>query len=201
MINIGVASSAQHFEQILDLQRRYHARALSPDAQERDGFVFAEHSVPLLRRMSADLPQAVAVSADDVVVGYCLSLSLALQSEVPILAPMFDQFSRCAYHGRALSSLRFFVGGQVCVDGAYRGRGLLARLYEQIRLSAPRTHDLCVTEIAVRNRVSLRAHQRMGFETLSTYSDGNEEWAIVAWDLTRPALFKNSDSVCIGHGG
>jgi hypothetical protein len=53
--------------------------------------VFAEHSVPLLRRMSAELPQAVAVTNDDVV-GYCLSLSL-----------MFDQFSRCDYHGRPLS--------------------------------------------------------------------------------------------------
>lgn len=49
MINLDVASSARHFEQILDLQRRYHESALSPDAQEREGFVFAEHSVPLLR--------------------------------------------------------------------------------------------------------------------------------------------------------
>ena len=43
----------------------------------------------------------------------------------------------------------------------------------------------CVTEIATRNRVSVRAHERMGFEALSTYSDGREEWVIVAWDLSR----------------
>lgn len=189
MINIDVASSPQHFEQILDIQQRYHANALSREAQEREGFVFVEHSVPLLRRMSAELPQAIALERDDVVVGYCLSLSLTLRSEVPSLGPMFDQFSRCAYHGRPLSSLNFFVGGQVCVDRAYRGRGLLARLYEQLRLSAPRAYDLCVTEIAVRNQVSVRAHERMGFETISTYSDGSETWAIVAWDLTRPAVF------------
>lgn len=187
MINLDVASSTRHFEQIVDLQRRYHASALSPDAQRREGFVFAEHSVPLLRRMSAELPQAIAVS-NDVVVGYCLALSLSLRDELPSLAPMFDQFDRCAYHGRPLSDFRCFVGGQVCVDRAYRGRGLLARLYEQIRLSAPGPHDLCVTEIAVRNRVSVRAHERMGFEAISTYSDGSEAWVIVAWDLTRPAF-------------
>lgn len=188
MINIDVASSTPHFEQILDLQRRYHASALSPEAQEREGFVFAEHSVPLLRRMSAELPQAIALAGNKAVVGYCLSMSLALQGEVPCLAPMFEQFSRCAYRGRPLSSLRFFVGGQVCVDRAYRGQGLLARLYEQIRLSAPRAYDLCVTEIAVRNQVSVRAHERMGFETISTYSDGSQTWAIVAWDLGHPAV-------------
>jgi len=188
MINLDVASSARHFEQILDLQRRYHESALSPDAQEREGFLFAEHSVPLLRRMSAELPQAIAVANDDVVVRYCLSLPLSLRHGLPTLAPMFDQFSRCAYHGRPLSSFRFFVGGQVCVDRAYRGRGLLARLYEQIRLSAPRTYDLCVTEIAVRNQVSVRSHERMGFEQISTYSDGSEAWVIVAWDLARPAV-------------
>jgi GNAT superfamily N-acetyltransferase len=188
MIKLDIASSARHFEQILDLQRRYHASALSPDAQEREGFVFAEHSLPLLRRMSAELPQAIAVAGDDVVVGYCLALPLSLRNELPSLAPMFDQFGRCAYRGRPLSDFRFFVGGQVCVDRAYRGRGLLARLYEQARLSAPRIYDLCVTEIVVRNQVSLRAHERMGFETMSTYSDRSEAWVIVAWDLNHPAV-------------
>ena len=188
MIHLDVAPSARHFEQILDLQRRYHAGALSPDAQEREGFVFAEHSVSLLGRMSAELPQAIAVANDDVVVGYCLSLSLSLRHELPSLAPMFDQFDRCAYHGRPLSTYSFFVGGQVCVERAYRGHGLLARLYEQVRLSAPKTYELCVTEIAVRNQVSLRAHERMGFETISTYSDGSEAWVIVAWDLAHPAV-------------
>lgn len=188
MINLDVASSTQHFEQIVDLQRRYHRSALLPDTQEREGFVFAEHSVALLRRMSAELPQAIAVANDGNVVGYCLSLPLSLRKELPSLAPMFEQFGRCAYHGRPLSSFRFFVGGQVCVDRAYRGRGLLARLYDQVRLTAPSTYDLCVTEIAARNQVSIRAHERMGFEVISTYSDGSEAWVIVAWNLTHPAV-------------
>jgi GNAT superfamily N-acetyltransferase len=154
---------------------------------------FAEHSAPLLRRMSIELPQAIAV-ANDVVVGYCLSLSLSLQHELPSLAPMFDQLGRCAYRGRPLSSVRFFVGGQVCVDRAYRGRGLLARLYERIRRSTPTTYDLCVTEIAARNQVSIRAHERMGFEPIATYLDGSEAWVIVAWDLTRPAVLAQTHS-------
>jgi GNAT superfamily N-acetyltransferase len=182
LTNIAVASSEQHLEQILALQRRYQARALSPEVQAAEGFVFAEHSLPLLKRMAAELPQAIAL-ADDQVVGYCLSLPLSLGSELPDLAPMFEQLARCAYEGRRLSDCTFFIGGQVCVDRPHRGRGLLARLYDHVRASVGSEYSLCVTEIAARNDVSLRAHRKMGFEPISTYSDGQEQWVVVAWKL------------------
>ena len=187
MAAITIASTDQHLEEILALQRRYHARAVSAEVQSREGFVFAEHTLPLLRRMAAESPQAIAVSEGHVV-GYCLSLPLSLQTEVPSLAPMFEQFRQCVYRGKPLSAYRFVVGGQVCVDREHRGKGLLARLYEQLRVSSGPDFDLCVTEIATRNRVSVRAHERMGFEIISTYSDPREEWVIVAWDLSRPAI-------------
>lgn len=187
MVRLETASSDRHFEQILALQRSNHIGELPPEVQDREGFVYTRHSVALLRRMAAELPQAIAV-AEGAVVGYCLALPLSLRAEQPALAPMFDQFGGCAFGGRALSEVKFFVGGQVCVDRSYRGQGLLARLYEHVRVSAPPGYELCVTEIAVRNQVSLRAHARMGFETISRYSDGREEWDIVAWPLSRPAV-------------
>jgi len=187
MITITIASTDQHLEEILALQRRYHMHAVSADVQANEGFVFAEHTLPLLQRMAAQSPQAIALSAGHVV-GYCLSLPLSLQTEVPSLAPMFEQFQQCVYRGKPLTAYRFIVGGQVCVDRAQRGQGLLARLYEQLRVSVGQSCDLCVTEIAVRNRVSVRAHEKMGFEIISTYSDPHEEWVIVAWDLARPAV-------------
>ncbi len=189
MISITIASTDQHFEEILVLQRRYHLNALSAEVQSIEGFVFVEHTLPLLRRMAAQSPQAIALSEGHVV-GYCLSLSVSLQAEVPSLAPMFQHFRECVYRGKPLSAYRFVVGGQVCVDREHRGKGLLARLYDQIRLSVAQDCDLCVTEIATRNRVSVRAHERMGFEIISTYSDPREEWVIVAWDLSRPAVLE-----------
>jgi GNAT superfamily N-acetyltransferase len=187
MTEITIASTDQHLEQILELQRRYHASAVSAEVQSVEGFVFVEHTLPLLRRMAAESPQAIALS-EGRVVGYCLSLPLSLQVEVPVLGPMFEQFRRCVYRGKPLSAYRFVVGGQVCVDREHRGKGLLARLYEQIRLSLGQSCDLCVTEIATRNRVSVRAHEKMGFEIISAYSEPREEWVIVAWDLTHPRI-------------
>lgn len=184
MIKLDLASTELHFQQILALQRHNQVGALSPYAQANEGFVYCRHSVSLLRRMSAELPQAVAL-VDATVIGYCLSLPLSLRREQPAIAPMFDQFDRCTYRGRPLSELPFFVGAQTCVDRDYRGRGLMGRLYEHVKRSAPAEYKLCVTEIALRNQVSVRAHQRIGFEEISKYSDGREEWVIVAWPLHR----------------
>jgi GNAT superfamily N-acetyltransferase len=183
MITTRLASTTRHFEGILRLQRKYHVSTLPPDAQDREGFVYAQHTVPLLRMMSTELPQAVAVTTDDEVVGYCLALATSLRHEVPLLLPMFEQFNRSTWRGRPLSEVRYFAGGQVCVDRAHRGRGLLARLYEQLRVAAPSAYEVCVTEIAIRNAVSLRAHRRMGFEEISRYADGGEDWVVVAWAL------------------
>ena len=185
MIFTSTASTDSQLEQIVAIQARNLGRALSREQQRSEGFVFAEHSVSLLRRMAAELPQAIALSGDQVV-GYCLVLPLSLRAEVPSLGPMFAEFDRCTYQGKALPDYQFIVGGQVCVDRPFRGQDLLRRLYHQIRLSLPSHYDLCVTEIAARNQVSMRAHEKMGFQTLRTYSDEQEQWVIVAWDLRGP---------------
>lgn len=184
-ITITTASSDAQLEQILALQQRYLLQKLTRDQQHNEGFVYVEHSLPLLRNMVTQSPLAIAVVAGRVV-GYCLSMTVAMRDSIPSLVPMFDQFARCNYQGRALSSYRYVAGGQVCVDREYRGQGLLARLYHEVARASPPTCELCVTEIATRNTVSIKAHQKMGFEAVSTYADAHEEWVVVVWDLRKP---------------
>ncbi len=181
---ITIATTDSHFDQILALQQRYIFRALSLEQQAAEGFVFAEHTAPILKQMAAELPQAIALH-DEKVVGYCLSMPLSLAGEVKGLEPMFDQFARCNFRGQPLANYKIMVGGQVCVDREFRGQGLLSRLYNHVRQSLPPNYDLCVTEIASRNRISIRAHEKMGFEAIASYSDGQEDWVIVAWDLRK----------------
>jgi GNAT superfamily N-acetyltransferase len=101
---------------------------------------------------------------------------------VPVLEPMFALLDGLAYQGQPLASRRFYVMGQVCVDKAHRGKGLFDALYHQHREQLRLRYDLCVTEIATRNTRSLRAHARVGFETVHTYRDASDTWAVVLWD-------------------
>ena len=47
--------------------------------------------------------------------------------------------------------------------------------------------DFTVTEVAARNTRSLRAHARVGFQTLHVYPDPTtgEDWHVIALDLVR----------------
>ncbi len=186
-----VASTEQHFEQILQLQRQNLFTAISEEEQEQQGFVFAEHTVPLLKKMAAHLPQVIAVS-DGKVVGYNLAMSVAMKNELPSLIPMFAEFERSEFKGRLLSTYNFMVGGQVCVDKNFRGQGILGRLYHETRNRVSSSYQLCVTEIALRNIISLRAHLKIGFEVISTYHDGKELWNVVVWDRSAKPCKTNS---------
>jgi GNAT superfamily N-acetyltransferase len=181
-IVFDVASTEQHFEQILQLQKQNLFSAISEEQQAQQGFVFAEHTVPLLKMMAAQLPQVIALSCDKVI-GYNLAMPVSMKNEMPSLVPMFSAFERSEYKGKPLSTYRFIVGGQVCVDKDFRGQGLLSRLYHETRKRLSSGYQLCVTEVSERNDISLKAHLKMGFEVVSTYHDGKELWNVVVWDL------------------
>ncbi len=182
-ITLDVACTEQHFEQILQLQQQNWLGAISQSQQVNEGFVFAKHTVPLLQKMSTYLPQVIALDGGKVI-GYNLAMLASMREELPILIPMFDEFEKARYKGSPLKERKYFVGGQVCVDKAYRGQGLLKKLYHATRDRLADDYELCVTEIAVNNAISLKAHAKMGFEVIGDYHDGATHWNVVAWPLS-----------------
>ena len=83
-IVFDIASTDQHFEQILQLQRKNLVSEISADQQAQQGFVFAEHTVPLLKRMASELPQVIAV-INGKVIGYNLAMPVSMKSEIASL--------------------------------------------------------------------------------------------------------------------
>ncbi len=177
---LRLANEAAHFQGILALQQRNLRHGLSEAQQAQDGFVYVEHDEALLRQMAERSPQAIAL-ADGRVVGYSLSMRPDMAEWLPALRPMFQQFERMHWRERSLGECRYVVGGQVCVDPSYRGRGLIGALYACIRDSLGAEVELCLTEIALRNEISRRAHARIGFVEVGRYSDEHEDWSVVAW--------------------
>jgi len=174
---------------ILALQASQLAAALGPEAAARDGFVTVSHDLETLRRMHALAPSVVAVCGPTIT-GSALVMPVEAAPWVPVLAPMFDLLRTLTFRGRPLTALRHYVMGQICVAPAWRGQGVFDALYEGHRRFLADRHDLVVTEIATRNGRSMRAHARVGFETIHVYRDATDEWAVVAMGLRgaeRPA--------------
>lgn len=177
-VSVGLVESDRDLEGVLALQR-------ASRAPTQDGFVTVEHTLDILRAMHALAPSVVARDPNGAVVGYAIVMPREARALLPILEPMFAMIERLppAALG-ARSNSRWYVMGQIAVAPAHRGSGVFDALYAEHRARYRERFDLVITEVATRNTRSMRAHQRVGFRTVTTYRDATDEWALIAWDWT-----------------
>ena len=180
-MTVTVTSNIQDLEQILTLQRTNLIAGLSTAEWKDQGFVTIEHTLDLLQKMH-DAAPSIIVKDNNRVVAYALTMLRECSAMVPVLEPMFANVEKLTWKGKSLNEYKFYVMGQICIDKAYRGRGLFDQLYEKHKEVYSSQFDLLVTEIATRNTRSQRAHERVGFKQINVYRDETDEWSVVIWD-------------------
>ncbi len=187
-VRLTTASTAAEVRQILDLQAMNLPAALSPDTIASQGFVTVRHEPEVLARMNEAAPAIIATDGERVV-GYALVMRREFAADVAILRPMFNLLDALSWRGRSLrDQTRWFVMGQICIADGYRGRGIFDGLYRTMADLYRDCYDFTVTEVAARNTRSLRAHARVGFQTLHRYADATtgEEWEVIVLDFAAP---------------
>lgn len=183
-VEYTTVASERDLEQVLALQQRNHRAVVDAGTAASQGFTTVRHQPAVLRAMNQAHPSVLARAGDDLA-GYCLVMPQAFRAQVPELAHMFDLIDRLSWSGRALAGdPRWFVMGQVCVAAAFRGAGVFDGMYRHLRSTCRARYDLVLTEISRGNQRSLRAHRRVGFQTVHVHddADGGAPWEIVAWD-------------------
>jgi GNAT superfamily N-acetyltransferase len=176
------AQTTAHLQGILRQQQRNLPAAISAQEAAEQGFVTVVHSLDDLQRLNETAPHIIGLDGERVV-AYLLAMTAAARSLIPVLVPMFYMFEQAEWKGKPVSAYLYIVVGQVCVDKDYRGRGVLDACYAAYRNYYKPTYTFAITEIAVRNTRSIKAHQRIGFKEVRRYTapDG-EVWSIVAWE-------------------
>lgn len=180
-ITYTLARSVADLEDILHLQAKNLPQNLTKEQQLRAGFVTVNHSLDLLQQMNREV-RSVIGRCEGSLVGYCLAMPESFRHDIPVLVPMFEEIDRLHYKGQALKG-NYLVVGQVCVDESFRGQRVFDTLYSFLLDTHQAAYPFLITEISERNQRSIKAHQRVGFETIHTYQapDG-EVWNIVLWD-------------------
>jgi ribosomal protein S18 acetylase RimI-like enzyme len=184
-LHFTVVSTLAEVRDILDLQTSNLPASLSAEKMASEGFVTVRHDPETLQRINAAAP-AVIAKAGARVIGYALVMLREFAPEVPILQPMFELLNGLSWNDTFLrDDPRWFVMGQICVAADYRGRGVFDGLYSTMKEVYRARYDFTVTEVAERNTRSLRAHERVGFQTLHTYPDTatGEVWRVIVLDL------------------
>lgn len=169
-------------QQIIDLQRANLRENIGDTARmEEQGFVVARYDVPFLERLYTAEPPVVAYDGEKVA-GYCLPVPLDVAESSPFLKSTAQIVAQLNYAGKPLTDWRYCLMGQICIAESHRGIGLFDKLYLAMRAQLQGRYDLVITEVSHRNKRSMRAHQRIGYEIIHNY-EHDEPWAVVAWKI------------------
>jgi ribosomal protein S18 acetylase RimI-like enzyme len=174
-------STTDDLQQILQLQKENLSINIDEQERKEQGFVTLHHTVEILQQMH-DLAPSIIVKDGDRIAGYALVMPRACRELIPDLEPMFALFDTLSWNNKPLNDYRFYVMGQICIAKEYRGKGLIELLYHTHRDIYQSSYDFMITEVALRNQRSMRAHERVGFKTIHTHRDELDEWAVIVWD-------------------
>ena len=176
-----VVTINEELQQIIELSHKNMRANFSEADQQMNGFVTWSYSLQLLQQMNTQQPHVI-VKDNDKVIGYALVALREARRFHPDLNAMIVQLETLEYNNKKLSEYKYYVMGQVCVDAAYRGKHVFQMLYTQHKRLFEKDFDFVVTEISTRNKRSMRAHEKVGFKTIYTYSDAIDEWNVVVWE-------------------
>ncbi len=187
-IQLKPAETISELSGILALQAQ-NLKGAQPEARQRtEGFVTVQHTLPLIQHMNELAPQVIAVQ-DSQVVGYALTMVNELEHHIPVLQPMFQMLNSLSYQGKAIRNRSFYVMGQICIGEGFRGQGLFPVLYHTQQRLLKDQFDCCITEVSTSNPRSMRAHEKVEFETIHQFQDETDEWNILLWDWKKGAGF------------
>lgn len=181
MIHSSIVTTNVELQQILELQQQNLPKNISGEELTSRGFVTFQHDLDILKQFH-ELAPSVIVKDSDKVIAYALTVVNEARYIFPPMDSMFKLLETLEWKNHPFSSYRYYEMGQVCVAKEYRGQGVFEMLYQQHKNSYSSKYDLLVTKISTSNRRSLRAHEKMGFKTITVDKDELDEWNVVAWD-------------------
>ena len=182
MIEFTTAKTVRDIEQILELQQNNLPQNLTKEEIASQGFVTVHHSFGILQKMNS-IEQSIIAKENGTVVSYLLAMTKESMNDVPVLIPMFRVFDNVTFKNKKIAAYNYIVVGQVCVAAGYRGKGILDNCYLAYKNHFKKEYDFAITEIHNTNLRSLKAHARIGFENIHSYTDPKgDQWEVVIWD-------------------
>ena len=167
---------------VLELQEFNHFESLTQE-QQKEGFLSARFSAEQFAQMNREAAFVVA-EAQGHVVGYACSAGVDFSRQFPILDAMIATFGKLTYLGTTLIDARVCIYGPVCVDRAWRGRGVLRGLINLLKEELAGRFDMAAAFIAKTNSRSLAAHvDGLGMTVLGDYTFGTGRYWIVAFGI------------------
>jgi len=183
MINYTFANTDDDLNAILTLQKANLKENISQQEAEEQGFVTCNHSFKVLKLMNQPHPHIIAKHKQQLA-GYALVMLKSNANIVPEIISMFTQINQLNHKGKALKEANYVVMGQICVAKNFRSKGVFTGIYQTMFAALKPHYSYIITSIATSNKRSVKAHQKVGFESILNFKDDLEEWLLVLKDLS-----------------
>jgi len=181
MLEASIVTTEKELLQIHELNQKNLKQNITEATRKNEGFVTWLYSMELLKKMH-QLSPSIIIKDVERVAAYALTTLKESETFHPDLKAMFRNLETVYFQNHPLPFYRFYCMGQICVSKEYRGMGLVNMLYQKHREVYSNQYDFILTEISTSNLRSLKAHEKMGFETIYTYQDSVDEWNVVVWN-------------------
>lgn len=184
MVEICNAVSASDLEGIKYVQEANLRRNLSETEALLDGFILAEFDIDFLEKITRHYPIIIA-KEEGCVVGYALIVSNEIGREYAFFHNKLEKINKVVYKGTPLEKKSYVFCAQLCVAASHRGQGIMGQFYDKIRqvvYELTPEITICVADVAVENKRSLRAHEKYGFKTIDAIKCQETPFNVIVWD-------------------
>ena len=168
---------------ISELLAKYYIGRLS-DAQKARGFISVEFSMAALEDMVSSPGMVVAVANDGAIAAVAGSSPVPSEGGDAIFQNIDRLVTQLECKGRSLSSFRLCLYGPVCVDEAYAGQGLSAKLWQGFMATVRGRYDMGLAFVSLTNPGSIRAHRdKLGMNQLTEFDVEDRRYVLLAFDI------------------
>jgi hypothetical protein len=170
---------------VLALHQKYQIATIAEE-DKPDGFVTTAFTREQLTQLIQEERGLFIAKEEETVVAYVMSASWQFWSVWPIFSLMIENLPTLNYAGHQLSPDNSYQYGPVCIDKAFRGSGLLERIFDFSREQMAVRYPVLVTFINRINTRSYAAHtQKLGLEVIAEFEFNNNHYLELAYDTSK----------------
>jgi|TARA_B100001964_G_scaffold168210_1_gene184848 hypothetical protein len=170
-------------QDILCVQRKNLASAVSDDEKARQGFVTLETSEELLGDIISNEGIIVARCGNKLA-GYLIPITVRRSAIFPLFLPLAEQFRFMRYDGRVIDMHKVCILAQICIDKEFRNGESLQAIHQVTRNHLGKKYDIGVALISSTNPRSLAANtKKAGMTDVGQYVSRGITWHVVVSDF------------------
>ena len=173
---------------VLSLQEKYLYRNLS-ETERKKGFVTTPFTVSQIEEIILQNGLIIAENEQNVIIAYAFAGSWKYFEQWEIFKYMVSRFPKMSFNGEKITAENSFQYGPVCIDLAYRGKGVLNLVFEEMRIEFLKKYPISVTFINKINAISENAHtKKLGWQILGEFEFNNNTYIELAFDMKKSVL-------------